>query len=52
MLGETTILVRYLDHQAAVRLAFVPGRPDFVWSDPPENNFIDHLVSPSCGPCA
>lgn len=43
-LGETTILVRYLDRQAAVQLAFVPARPGFVWPNPPEANFIDHHV--------
>jgi len=43
-MGETTILVRYLDRQAAVQLAFVPSRPDFVWPDPPEANFIDRHV--------
>ncbi len=43
-LGETTILVRYLDRQAVVQLAFIPSRPDFVWTDPPENNFIDRPV--------
>ena len=43
-LGETTILVRYLDRQAVVQLAFLPDRPGFVWNDPPENNFIDHHV--------
>src|SRR5262249_35822717 len=43
-MGETAILVRYLDHQATVELAFVPARPDFVWKAPPENNFIDRHV--------
>lgn len=42
--GETTILVRYLDQQAAVRLAFVPARPNFTWKSPPEVNFIDRHV--------
>jgi hypothetical protein len=42
--GETTILVRYLEGQAAVQLAFVPARPDFVWPDPPEANYVDHHV--------
>lgn len=42
--GETTILVRYLDRQAAVQLAFVPARPSFVWPNPPEANYIDHHV--------
>ena len=32
-LGETAVLVRYLDRQATVQLAFVPARPDFVWQD-------------------
>jgi uncharacterized protein DUF1549/uncharacterized protein DUF1553 len=42
--GEGAILVRYLDRQATVRLAFVPARPGFVWKDVPENNYIDHHV--------
>ena len=44
-LGETTILVRYLDRQAVVQLAFIPDRPNFAWNDAPENNFIDHHVN-------
>jgi hypothetical protein len=43
-MGETTILVRYLDQRAAVRLAFVPERPGFTWRDIPEANYIDPLV--------
>ena len=42
--GETTVLVRYLEQQVAVPLAFVPARPDFVWSEPSEGNFIDGFV--------
>jgi hypothetical protein len=42
--GETTVNVRYLGLQAPVRLAFVPERPGFVWSDPPANNFIDEAL--------
>ena len=42
--GETTVLVRYLEQQVAVPLAFVPARPDFVWSEPATNNFIDGHV--------
>jgi hypothetical protein len=42
--GETAILVRYLDQQTAVQLAFIPARPDFVWPDLPEANYIDHHV--------
>jgi hypothetical protein len=43
-MGETAILVRYLDRQAVVRLAFVPARPGYAWKDVPEANFIDHHV--------
>jgi hypothetical protein len=43
-LGETAVLVRYLNRQATAQLAFVPARPDFAWTSPPENNFIDHHV--------
>src|SRR5204863_1261408 len=43
-LGETTILVRYLDRQTAVQLAFVPARPGFVWKEPAHNNYIDKHV--------
>ncbi|MCE9605361.1 MAG: DUF1549 and DUF1553 domain-containing protein [Planctomycetia bacterium] len=48
--GETTVLVRYLDRQSPVRLAFVPHRPDFHWPDahepnyPAERNYIDTAV--------
>ena len=42
--GETTVLVRYLDQQIPVRLAFVPARPDFVWGEPTAHNFIDEHV--------
>jgi hypothetical protein len=42
--GEATVLVRYLNQQAAVRLAFVPERPGFTWPLTPQNNFIDRHV--------
>jgi hypothetical protein len=42
--GEASILVRYLDRQATVQLAFVPARPGFVWPDPPASNYIDQHV--------
>lgn len=42
--GETTIAVRFLNRHATVRLAFVPARPDFRWSGPPEANFVDHRI--------
>jgi len=42
--GEVTILVRYLDQRQAVRLAFVPERPGFVWRDVPVNNYVDAAI--------
>ncbi|HEU0009220.1 MAG TPA: DUF1549 and DUF1553 domain-containing protein [Verrucomicrobiae bacterium] len=43
--GETTVLVRYLDRQAPVSLAFVPETPYFNrGARPAENNFIDRHV--------
>jgi hypothetical protein len=42
--GETVIIVRYLNRQIPVELAFVPARPNFVWHDQPEANYIDHFV--------
>jgi len=42
--GETTITVRYLDRQVPVRLAFVPARPDFVWTAPSPANVVDEHV--------
>ena len=42
--GETTVIVRYLNQQVAVRLAFVPARPDFKWDAARPNNFVDEHV--------
>lgn len=42
--GETTVNIRYLGLQAPVKLAFVPERPGFVWSNPPAHNFIDEAL--------
>jgi hypothetical protein len=58
--GETTIVVRYLQRQATVQLAFVAARPDFRWNAAPADNVIDRHVfarlrklrmNPS-GPCS
>ncbi len=43
-LGETTVNVRFLNLQMPVRLAFVPKRPNFKWTQPFENNFVDQQV--------
>lgn len=57
--GETAVVVRYLQCQQVVRLAFVPSRPGFVWNSPQASNYIDDAifaklkalrVNPS-GPC-
>ena len=42
--GETTVLVRFLQSQVPVHIAFVPQREHFVWSQPAEHNFIDKHV--------
>jgi hypothetical protein len=42
--GETSIVVRYLDHQATALLAFVPERKEFVWKKPAVHNYIDTHV--------
>ena len=42
--GETTVLVRFLQCQEPVRLAFVPKRPGFKWHAPPANNYIDREI--------
>lgn len=41
---EATVLVRFLDQQVPVRVAFVPARPNFVWREPPHNSFVDEHV--------
>lgn len=42
--GESTILVRYLDHQQVVRVAVVAERPNFQSAGPAPANYIDALV--------
>jgi hypothetical protein len=42
--GETTIIVRFLDLQQPVRLAFLPSRPTFAWSNPKPSNYIDEHI--------
>ena len=43
-LGESTVLVRFLQLQAPARLAFIAARPDFKWRAAPEQNYIDREV--------
>jgi Protein of unknown function (DUF1549)/Protein of unknown function (DUF1553) len=42
--GETAILVRYLNQQTTVRLAFVAERSGFVWTKPQGANLVDDYV--------
>src|SRR5262249_2387052 len=42
--GEVAILCRYLENMQAVRLMYLEPKKDFVWSNPPENNFVDKHV--------
>jgi hypothetical protein len=42
--GESTVLVRYLNCQEPVRLAFVPARPEFKWRKLAGNNYIDDYI--------
>lgn len=42
--GETTLIVRYLDQQVPVPLAFTQPIPDFRWSDPAPLNEVDTHV--------
>jgi hypothetical protein len=42
--GEVAVIVRFLDRQTAVRLAFVPARPGFVWSAAAPTNLVDRHV--------
>jgi len=42
--GESTVLVRYLDRQVPVRVAFLRHRPDFSWPATAANNYIDEHV--------
>jgi hypothetical protein len=42
--GEVAILCRYLMELQTVRLTYLEPRPGFVWTNPPENNYIDKFV--------
>ena len=43
-MGESTVIVRYLSHQAPVRLAFLPQRDEFVWNGRETRNYVDEHV--------
>jgi len=39
--GETAILVRYLDQISTAHVTFLKPAPEFAWTNPPENNYVD-----------
>ncbi len=39
--GEVAILARYLEEMVSVRLTYLEPREGFVWSNPPETNYVD-----------
>src|ERR1051325_11422856 len=41
--GEIAVLCRY-HTLASVQLRFVEPKPGFLWTKPPENNLVDHLI--------
>ncbi len=43
-LGEVTVGVRYLHLQKPVRLAFLPARPEWKWTEPEPANPVDAAV--------
>ena len=43
-IGETTLIVRYLQLQRPVPIAFIPASPEFEWTAPAPSNAIDEQV--------
>ena len=42
--GEIAVLARYLEEMVSVRLTYLEPKQGFVWSNPPEANFVDKAV--------
>ncbi|HSQ58047.1 MAG TPA: DUF1549 domain-containing protein, partial [Gemmata sp.] len=42
--GEVAVLCRYLEQMISVRLMYLEPREGFVWTNPPETNFVDTLT--------
>jgi hypothetical protein len=42
--GEVAVLCRYLMELSTVRLSYLVPRKDLAWTNPHENNYIDHHV--------
>jgi hypothetical protein len=43
---ELNVIVRYLDRQVPVTLAFLPAREDFAWTEAPLTNPVDRFLFP------
>ena len=43
--GQVAIMVRYLHHVESVAFTLVKDIDQFVWTNPPENNYVDTLVN-------
>jgi Protein of unknown function (DUF1549)/Protein of unknown function (DUF1553) len=44
--GELNVVIRYLDRQVPVTLAFLPGRESFAWTDVPLTHPVDRHLFP------
>lgn len=44
--GELNVVVRYLDRQVPVTLAFLPARENFTWTDSTSTNPVDRHLFP------
>lgn len=42
--GEVTVIAEYLSQLVTAQILFLDAKPGFVWSAPPENNFVDAHV--------
>lgn len=42
--GEATVLVRYLDQQAAVTVTYARPQPEIVWRAPEQRNYVDEHI--------
>ncbi|MBX9583274.1 MAG: DUF1549 and DUF1553 domain-containing protein, partial [Gemmataceae bacterium] len=42
--GEVAVLCRYLEEMVAVRVTYLEPREGFVWTAPPERNYVDTHV--------
>lgn len=42
--GEVAVAAQYMDRVVSSRIVFLSAAPQFVWRDPPENNYVDRFV--------